>query len=49
MNEGDVDGQSQIEGKVVNTPIEPHRHEDPDGYRVEARGVLPYDWSRRDG
>ncbi len=34
---------------VVNVPTEPYRRDDPDEYRVEAHGVLPYDWSRKDG
>jgi dTDP-4-dehydrorhamnose 3,5-epimerase len=34
---------------VVNVPTEPYRHDDPDEFRVEAHGVLPYDWSRKDG
>lgn len=34
---------------VVNTPTEPYRYDDPDEYRLEPHGSLPYDWSRRDG
>lgn len=34
---------------VVNAPTEPYQYEDPDEYRTAAHGVLPYDWSRRDG
>ncbi len=34
---------------VVNTPTEPYRYEDPDEYRLEPHGALPYDWSRKDG
>jgi dTDP-4-dehydrorhamnose 3,5-epimerase len=34
---------------VVNTPTEPYSYQDPDEFRVEPHGVLPYDWSRRDG
>jgi len=34
---------------VVNTPTEPYRYDDPDEYRLEPHGTLPYDWSRRDG
>jgi len=34
---------------VVNVPTEPYRHDDPDEFRIEAHGVLPYDWSRHDG
>jgi dTDP-4-dehydrorhamnose 3,5-epimerase len=34
---------------VVNVPTEPYHYTDPDEYRVEAHGVLPYDWSRHDG
>ncbi len=34
---------------VVNVPSEVYRYDDPDEFRVEAHGALPYDWSRRDG
>ena len=34
---------------VVNVPTEPYRYDDPDEFRLEAHGVLPYDWSRKDG
>ncbi len=34
---------------VVNVPTEPYRHPDPDEYRVEPHGMLPYDWTRKDG
>ena len=34
---------------VVNVPTEPYRHVDPDEYRLEPHGTLPYDWTRRDG
>ena len=34
---------------VVNVPSEAYRYDDPDEFRVEAHGVLPYDWSRKDG
>lgn len=34
---------------VVNVPTEPYRYADPDEYRVDAHGILPYDWSRKDG
>ncbi len=34
---------------VVNVPTEPYRYGDPDEYRLEPHGTLPYDWSRRDG
>jgi dTDP-4-dehydrorhamnose 3,5-epimerase len=34
---------------VVNVPTEPYRHADPDEYRLEPHGTLPYDWSRHDG
>lgn len=34
---------------VVNAPTEPYRHGDPDEYRLEPHGTLPYDWSRKDG
>ena len=34
---------------VVNVPNEPYRHDDPDEFRLEPHGTLPYDWSRKDG
>jgi dTDP-4-dehydrorhamnose 3,5-epimerase len=34
---------------VVNVPTEPYRYDDPDEFRVEPHGVLPYDWARNDG
>ena len=34
---------------VVNVTTEPYRHADPDEYRLEPHGTLPYDWTRRDG
>lgn len=34
---------------VVNVPTEPYHYQDPDEYRVEPHGTLPYDWTRKDG
>lgn len=34
---------------VVNVPTEPYAHDDPDEYRLEPHGTLPYDWTRKDG
>ena len=34
---------------VVNIPTEPYRYDDPDEYRIEPHGRLPYDWARKDG
>ena len=34
---------------VVNVPTEPYRYADPDEFRVEPHGTLPYDWTRKDG
>ena len=34
---------------VVNIPNEAYQHEEPDEYRLEPHGSLPYDWSRKDG
>ena len=34
---------------VVNVPTEPYHHDDPDEYRLEPHGTLPYDWSHKDG
>ena len=34
---------------VVNVPTEPYNYADPDEYRLEPHGTLPYDWTRKDG
>ena len=34
---------------VVNVTTEPYRYEDPDEYRLDPHGTLPYDWTRKDG
>ena len=34
---------------VVNVPTEPYDYKEPDEYRLEPHGTLPYDWSRTDG
>ena len=34
---------------VVNVPTETYRYKDPDEYRLEPHGTLPYDWTRKDG
>ena len=34
---------------VVNVPTEPYHYDDPDEYRIEPHGTLPYDWARKDG
>jgi dTDP-4-dehydrorhamnose 3,5-epimerase len=34
---------------VVNVPTEPYNYSDPDEYRLEPHGTLPYDWTRKDG
>lgn len=34
---------------VVNVPSEPYHYSDPDEFRLEPHGTLPYDWSRKDG
>lgn len=34
---------------VLNVPTHPYRYDDPDEYRVEPHGRLPYDWTRKDG
>jgi dTDP-4-dehydrorhamnose 3,5-epimerase len=34
---------------VVNVPTEPYNYTDPDEYRLEPHGTLPYDWTRKDG
>ena len=34
---------------VVNVPSEPYNYAEPDEYRLEPHGTLPYDWTRKDG
>ena len=34
---------------VINVPTEPYRYDDPDEFRIEPHGTLPYDWTRKDG
>lgn len=34
---------------VVNVPSAPYSYAEPDEYRIEPHGSLPYDWSRKDG
>lgn len=34
---------------VVNVPTEVYRYDDPDEYRLDPHGTLPYDWTRKDG
>jgi dTDP-4-dehydrorhamnose 3,5-epimerase len=34
---------------VINIPNEPYVRGEPDEYRLEPHGSLPYDWSRKDG
>jgi dTDP-4-dehydrorhamnose 3,5-epimerase len=34
---------------VVNVPDKPYNREQPDEYRLEPHGTLPYDWTRKDG
>ena len=34
---------------VVNVPTEPYDYTDPDEFRLEPHGTLPYDWTRKDG
>jgi dTDP-4-dehydrorhamnose 3,5-epimerase len=34
---------------VLNMPTEPYRYDEPDEYRLEPHGTLPYDWTRKDG
>jgi dTDP-4-dehydrorhamnose 3,5-epimerase len=34
---------------VINVPTEPYRYADPDEYRLDPHGTLPYDWTRTDG
>ena len=34
---------------VINVPTEPYHYANPDEYRLEPHGTLPYDWTRKDG
>lgn len=34
---------------VVNIPNLPYNYAEPDEYRLEPHGSLPYDWTRQDG
>jgi dTDP-4-dehydrorhamnose 3,5-epimerase len=34
---------------VLNVPTEPYHYQDPDEFRLEPHGTLPYDWTRQDG
>ena len=34
---------------VVNVPNEPYHYTEPDEYRLDPHGTLPYDWTRKDG
>jgi dTDP-4-dehydrorhamnose 3,5-epimerase len=34
---------------VINVSTETYNYDDPDEYRLEPHGTLPYDWTRRDG
>jgi dTDP-4-dehydrorhamnose 3,5-epimerase len=34
---------------VINIPTVPYNYADPDEFRVDPHGTLPYDWARRDG
>ena len=34
---------------VVNVTTEAYQYADPDEYRLDPHGTLPYDWTRKDG
>ena len=34
---------------VVNVPTETYNYDEPDEYRLDPHGSLPYDWTRNDG
>ncbi len=34
---------------VLNIPNETYKYDEPDEYRLEPHGSLPYDWARKDG
>ncbi len=34
---------------VLNLPNEPYSYDQPDEYRLDPHGTLPYDWTRKDG
>ena len=40
---------SQETALVVNVPTEPYRYSEPDEVRIEPHGILPYEWTRKDG
>jgi dTDP-4-dehydrorhamnose 3,5-epimerase len=40
---------SQEPALIVNVPTEAYDYADPDEYRLEPHGSLPYDWDRKDG
>jgi len=41
---------SDYEAYVINVPSEPYNRSDPDEYRIAPHeGIVPYDWSRKDG
>lgn len=40
---------SQEPSLVVNVTNEPYEYAEPDEFRLEPHGSLPYDWSRKDG
>jgi dTDP-4-dehydrorhamnose 3,5-epimerase len=43
-------GVGTEEALVVNVPTEPYAAADPDEIRIDPHGgVIPYDWTRRDG
>jgi dTDP-4-dehydrorhamnose 3,5-epimerase len=34
---------------VLNLPTEAYDYSEPDEYRLDPHGTLPYDWTRKDG
>ncbi len=40
---------SQQTALVVNAPTETYSYAEPDEFRLDPHGTLPYDWSRKDG
>ena len=39
----------ETEAICLNIPTRVYNHEEPDEYRIEAQGRIPYDWDRKDG
>lgn len=40
---------SEHEAIIINIPSEPYDYTNPDEYRIEPHGVVPFDWNKVDG